>query len=89
MATTLFFVRSIVVKVYLKAKTFDDLIVMQQLANTFAGVKYQFAESYNVKNEFYITYYDSVSRWKRISKLVNDRMELVKNKKKESKKRAD
>jgi hypothetical protein len=61
------------VKVYLKAKTFDELIVKQQMMNTLAGREYQFTESYFAKSEFYVTYKSDVGTWKRISAIIEDR----------------
>ena len=72
------FLKVVMIKVYLKAKTFDELIVKMQMMNTFAGRQYQFNESYYAKNEFYVTFQDSIERWSRISKLVDERIKKSK-----------
>ena len=70
------------VKVYLKAKTFDELIIKQTMANTLGGRKYQWLETYFAKGEFYVTFFDSLERWKRIFDIIEDRVssKKVKNK---------
>lgn len=70
------------VKVYLKAKTFDELIVKQQMMNVFAGKEYQYNESYYAKGEFYVTYKSDIETWKRVSPEIDKRF---KNKKKKTK----
>ena len=71
------------VKVYLKAKTFDNLIIKQQMFNTFAGYEYQFNESYYAKGEFYVTFKCDINKWKRASVEIEKRFKKKKPKKTE------
>ena len=74
------------IKVYLKAKTFDDLIVKMQMMNTLSGKQYQFNESYFAKNEFHVTFQTrDLATWKRVSDLIEERFSKKQPKKKEVK----
>tara|TARA_R110002096_G_scaffold34017_4_gene97573 strand:- start:351 stop:575 length:225 start_codon:yes stop_codon:yes gene_type:complete len=65
------------VKVYLKAKTFDELIVKQQMMNTLSGREYQYTESYFAKSFFYVTFKADVNRWNDISKMIDGRLKAI------------
>ena len=68
------------IKVYLKSKTFDGLIVKQQMFNVLAGAKYRYNESYYAKGEFYVTFECSIEKWK-VTKDQIDKRFKVKTKK--------
>lgn len=75
------------IKVYLKAKTFDELIIKQQMMSTLAGAKFRYNESYYAKGEFYVTYEETrVDRWMRLSKEIDKRVKEAKAKNKADKK---
>ena len=61
------------VKVYLKAKTFEELINKMQMMNVLSGKEYQYNESYFAKDEFYVTYKSDVDTWKRVSEIIEKR----------------
>ena len=74
------------IKVYLKAKTFDELIMKMQMMNTLSGKQYQFNESYFAKGEFHVTFQTrDLQTWKRVSDLIEERMKQKKKPTKEVK----
>lgn len=62
------------VKVYLKAKSFDKLIIKMEMMNKLSGREYQFSESFFAKNEFYITFKSDIGTWKRVRDIINERL---------------
>jgi len=61
------------VQVYLKAKTFDELIIKMTMMNTLSGREYQFNNSFYAKNEFYVTFKSDVPTWKRVNAIIEKR----------------
>lgn len=68
------------IKVYLKAKTFEELILKQEVMNKLSGKEFQYNESFYAKSEFYVTYKDGYERWKRMSAIVEERFKKPKKK---------
>lgn len=72
------------IKVYLKAKTFEELIEKQQMMNVLSGKKFRYNESYFAKSEFYVTFeHTNIGSWKRVFDNIEERF---KARKKETKK---
>lgn len=68
-------------KAYLKAKTFDELIIKQQMMSKLAGREYKYNESFFARGYFYVTYEEtSYERFLRVSKIIEDRFKSSKKK---------